>query len=163
MGETEEELFWSNATHSLLFVNASTAVVAAVVFVSVYLFLLTQRNYGAFSNFPPGPKPWPVVGNFAFLLIPDWVLRKINAGDDEGEITKKKVKHPVILSPHVMLTDLAKIYGNIYSIFFGNRPMVILNGYETVRDALVNHAEEFSDRPTIPTITIITKKKGKVT
>lgn len=161
MGETEEELFWSNAMHSLLFVNASTALVAAAVFISVYLFLLTQRNYGAFSNFPPGPKPWPVVGNFAFLLIPDWVLRKINA-DDEGEITKKKVKQPAILSPHVMLTDLAKIYGNIYSIFIGNRPMVILNGYETVRDALVNHAEEFSDRPTIPTITIITKKKGIV-
>ena len=61
----------------------------------------------------------------------------------------------------VILTEQAKVYGNVYSIFVGSQLMVVLNGYEVVKDALSNHPEVFSDRPDIPAISMMTKRKGK--
>ncbi|XP_063771263.1 cytochrome P450 2C5-like isoform X2 [Pseudophryne corroboree] len=40
--------------------------------------------------------------------------------------------------------------------------MVILTGYETVKDALVNHADEFSGRPKIPLFHELTKGHGVI-
>uniref|UniRef100_A0A8C6TT49 Cytochrome P450 2U1 n=1 Tax=Neogobius melanostomus TaxID=47308 RepID=A0A8C6TT49_9GOBI len=61
-----------------------------------------------------------------------------------------------------VLTEMAKVYGNVYSLFAGTNLMVVLNGYEVLKDALSNHPEVFSDRPDIPAITIMTKRKGIV-
>lgn len=60
------------------------------------------------------------------------------------------------------LEQLAKVYGSIYSLFVGTQLIVVLNGYEVVKDALSNHPEVFSDRPDIPSVTIMTKRKGKL-
>lgn len=60
----------------------------------------------------------------------------------------------------VLLTDQANIYGNVFSLFVGSQLIVVLNGYEVVKDALSNHADDFSDRPDIPTVSIMTKRKG---
>lgn len=57
--------------------------------------------------------------------------------------------------------EQAKVYGNVYSLHAGRQLLVVLNGYEAVRDALSNHPEVFSDRPDIPAISIMTKRKGK--
>jgi len=59
-------------------------------------------------------------------------------------------------------TEKAEVYGNIFSIFVGSQLTVVLNGYEVVKDALSNHPEVFSDRPDIPAVTIMTKRKGKL-
>ncbi|XP_063771252.1 cytochrome P450 2C5-like isoform X2 [Pseudophryne corroboree] len=40
--------------------------------------------------------------------------------------------------------------------------MVVLTGYETVKDALVNHADEFSGRPKVPLFHEITKGHGVI-
>ncbi|KAM6972214.1 cytochrome P450 2U1 [Aplochiton taeniatus] len=66
------------------------------------------------------------------------------------------------MSPQVIMMEQAKVFGNLYSIFVGNQLVVVLNGYEVVRDGLSNHADVFSDRPEIPAITIMTKRKGIV-
>lgn len=50
----------------------------------------------------------------------------------------------------------------MYSIKIGEEKMVILCGYETVRDALVNHADEFSGRPLIPLFDDIAKGHGNI-
>lgn len=57
--------------------------------------------------------------------------------------------------------ELSKVYGDVFSLFVGSQLVVVLNGYEVIRDALSNHAEAFSDRPDIPLITILTKRKGE--
>lgn len=56
--------------------------------------------------------------------------------------------------------ELAKVYGNVYSLYVGSQLVVILNGYKVVKDALSNHSDVFSDRPDIPAISIMTKRKG---
>lgn len=48
------------------------------------------------------------------------------------------------------LFQLAEKYGPIYTLHFGFQKVVVLTGYEVVREALVNYTEEFVDRPSIP-------------
>ncbi|KAM9316090.1 cytochrome P450 2F3-like [Gastrophryne carolinensis] len=55
---------------------------------------------------------------------------------------------------------LSKKYGTVYSLHIGEERIVILCGYETVKDALLNHAEEFSGRPIIPLFEAITGGHG---
>ncbi|KAM8953696.1 cytochrome P450 2K4-like isoform 2-T2 [Pelodytes ibericus] len=104
--------------------------VAILVTVVVILFLLNifyDRNGNIYKNFPPGPKPLPIIGSLHLLLM------------------KRK-------RPHKIFQELAKEYGSVFSIQLGSKKMVVLCGYEAVKDALVNHAEEFAERPAVPVI-----------
>lgn len=131
----------------------STSVLSPVNFVALLVFLLVfyivnvyqKRRY--FANIPPGPRPWPVVGNFGGFFLPSFILRRSGLQSQP---------------PMVILTEQANAYGNVYSLFVGSQLMVVLNGYEVVKDALSNHPEVFSDRPDIPSVTIMTKRKGIV-
>lgn len=131
-------------------------IVTLAVFIVVYYFIQEYKRLRNFNNIPPGPKPWPLVGNFGGFLVPSFISRRLSR--NRGNV--KKTSSP--LSPQVGLMELSKIYGNIFSIFVGSQLMVLLTGYEVVRDALSNHAEVFSDRPDVPLITIMTKRKGMV-
>ncbi|KAF2976695.1 hypothetical protein EK904_009222, partial [Melospiza melodia maxima] len=84
-------------------------------------------------NLPPGPRPLPVIGN---LNVVD--LKK----------------------PFQSLTELSKIYGSVFTVHFGPRKVVVLAGYETIKDALLNHAEEFGERAEIPIFRKMTQGNG---
>lgn len=131
-------------------------IVTLAVFIVVYYFIHEYRRLRNFNNIPPGPKPWPLVGNFGGFLVPSFISKRFGRNREYV----KRTSNPV--SPQVGLMELSKIYGNIFSIFVGSQLMVLLTGYEVVRDALSNHAEVFSDRPDVPVITIMTKRKGIV-
>ncbi|XP_029290208.1 LOW QUALITY PROTEIN: cytochrome P450 2U1 [Cottoperca gobio] len=129
-------------------VNIAALLVFSLVFYLVHVY---HKRRDLFANIPPGPKPWPVVGNFGHLLIPSFIRRRFGQQQDSTDRNAMAV-----------LTEQANTYGNVYSIFVGTQLMVVLNGYEVVKDALSNHPEVFSDRPDIPAITIMTKRKGIV-
>lgn len=57
---------------------------------------------------------------------------------------------------------MACVYGNIYSFFIGHHLVVVLNDYHSVREALVQQAEVFSDRPRVPIISLLTREKGEL-
>uniref|UniRef100_S4R714 Uncharacterized protein n=1 Tax=Petromyzon marinus TaxID=7757 RepID=S4R714_PETMA len=46
--------------------------------------------------------------------------------------------------------QLAKKYGNVFQVKSVGQSVVVLHGYETIREALVGHAELFEDRPVMP-------------
>ncbi|KAM8844043.1 cytochrome P450 2K1-like [Spinachia spinachia] len=68
---------------------------------------------------PPGPKPLPLLGN---LLQVD--LKRLDCS----------------------LADLSKKYGSVFTVYLGPQKVVILAGYKTTKQALVNHAVEFGER-----------------
>nr|XP_015213240.1 PREDICTED: cytochrome P450 2K1-like [Lepisosteus oculatus]XP_015213243.1 PREDICTED: cytochrome P450 2K1-like [Lepisosteus oculatus]XP_015213246.1 PREDICTED: cytochrome P450 2K1-like [Lepisosteus oculatus] len=84
-------------------------------------------------NFPPGPRALPIIGNIHILDL-------------------KK--------PYMTLMELAETYGSVFSIQMGLRKMVVLYGYETIKDALLSHADEFAERPKIPIFEKITRGNG---
>ncbi|KAM5165070.1 uncharacterized protein ACMZJ9_007485 [Mantella aurantiaca] len=94
--------------------------------VAVILFLAyvyNSKKADKYKNFPPGPKPLPVIGNAL-------------------NIDMKK--------PHMTFIELSKTYGPVIGVQMGMEKTVVLCGYDTLKDALVNHAEDFSDRPKTP-------------
>uniref|UniRef100_A0A8C8RJ09 Uncharacterized protein n=2 Tax=Pelusios castaneus TaxID=367368 RepID=A0A8C8RJ09_9SAUR len=85
------------------------------------------------TRFPPGPTPLPIIGN---LWLLDFKL-------DRDSLVK-----------------LTNIYGNIYTVWMGQTPVVVLNGYKAIKDGLINHSEELSGRPLTPFYRDMMGEKG---
>ncbi|KAM4694848.1 cytochrome P450 2K1-like isoform 1-T1 [Discoglossus pictus] len=118
----------------MFFTDPSTILLSFILCLCL-ICLLYGWNTNIYKNFPPGPKPLPVIGNLHI-------------------INKKE--------PYKTFLELSKKYGSIFSIQMGAQKMVILCGYETVKDALVNHADEFSGRAKIPIFDETSKGNGVV-
>ncbi|XP_015272777.1 PREDICTED: cytochrome P450 2K4-like [Gekko japonicus] len=58
--------------------------------------------------------------------------------------------------------QLSKRYGPIYSLKLGFQKMVILTGYETVKEALVNQADAFAERARVPISEIVSEGHGVI-
>ncbi|KAJ8246459.1 hypothetical protein GJAV_G00268040 [Gymnothorax javanicus] len=82
---------------------------------------------------PPGPRPLPLLGNLLQLDL-------------------KKV--------HVSLCELSKKYGSVFTVYLGPKKVVVLAGCKTVKQALINNAEEFGDREILPLFTDMSKGHG---
>ncbi|XP_003224407.3 cytochrome P450 2C26 isoform X1 [Anolis carolinensis] len=87
-------------------------------------------------NYPPGPVQLPIIGGL-------WRVGRT--------ITQDK------------LMKMAKQYGNMYTLWAGSYPIVILSGYQAVKEGLINHAEEFSGRPVTPASQAICRNGGFLT
>ncbi|NXC30520.1 CP2J6 protein, partial [Campylorhamphus procurvoides] len=70
-------------------------------------------------GFPPGPTPFPIIGGL-------WWVR--------------------FRTDHGNLKKLAKTYGNICTLWFGQRPMVALYGFQAVKSGLTTNSEDVSGR-----------------
>lgn len=88
---------------------------------TVVLILLSRRLFGRKLKLPPGPKPWPIIGNFNLI----------------GPL------------PHRSLHELAKKYGPIMQIKFGSIPVVVGSSAEVAEAILKTHDISLADRPKI--------------
>ncbi|XP_043846430.1 cytochrome P450 2A13-like [Dromiciops gliroides] len=99
---------------------ASGLLLGALFFcLSVLVVLSVWRQRKVRSRLPPGPTPLPFIGNY---------LR---------------------LNTEQMYDSLMKIgekYGSVFTVHLGPRIVIVLTGYEAVKEALVDQAEEFSGR-----------------
>lgn len=59
------------------------------------------------------------------------------------------------------LFQMSKKYGSVFTIYLGPKKVVVLAGYQTVKKALVNYAEEFGNRDMTPIFFEISKGHGK--
>jgi hypothetical protein len=95
-------------------VSVLTVVLATVLF----LRAVFGRRRRAVINLP-GPKPWPVIGNFNLL----------------GPL------------PHRSLDALSKEYGPLMRVHFGSFPVVVAASVEMAKFFLKTHDASFIDRP----------------
>ncbi|XP_068135135.1 cytochrome P450 2K6-like [Hyperolius riggenbachi] len=116
----------------MCFTDLVTTVLSIVTCVLMAI-VLYGRKRKVHPNYPPGPPRWPIIGNMHMLDVK---------------------------RPYLTLHKLADAYGPIYSLQLGTQEMVVLCGYETVKKALVNHAEEFRDRPNVRAFMDLTKGYG---
>ncbi|XP_067317000.1 cytochrome P450 2G1-like [Anolis sagrei] len=98
---------------------------AVILFLVIYLSCLAivsfKRKLSNKGRLPPGPTPLPVIGNFLQIK--------------SSETLKS-------------LLRLSEIYGPVFTVYFGTRPIVVLCGHDAVKEALIDKAEEFSGRAT---------------
>uniref|UniRef100_A0A3B4FB27 Uncharacterized protein n=1 Tax=Pundamilia nyererei TaxID=303518 RepID=A0A3B4FB27_9CICH len=55
-----------------------------------------------------------------------------------------------------------KSYGDVYSIYIGLKPAVIINGMKAIKEAIVTKATDFAGRPQDLFVSDITKRKGTI-
>ncbi|KAM3930529.1 cytochrome P450 2K1-like [Leptodactylus fuscus] len=109
-----------------------TLVLSLALCLSVALLFYGWKK-NSHCKLPPGPRSLPIIGNLHILDLK---------------------------RPYKTLHQLSKKYGPVYTIQLGEEKVVVLCGYEAVKDALVNHAEEFSGRAKIPIIHEVIKGHG---
>ena len=109
-----------------------------VILVFLVVFLVSGMILSKPRGLPPGPMAWPIFGCISLLK----------------QLSKNKTR------PHLVLYEAAKKYGGIMSLRLGQRQIVVLSGYDAVHEALVKHADVFSDRPTYLPITKLLIKDG---
>lgn len=62
---------------------------------------------------------------------------------------------------HFVPSQLRKSYGDVYSIYIGQKPAVVINGLKAVKEAMVTKAADFAGRPQDLFINDVTKRKGR--
>ncbi|NWX59044.1 CP1A4 protein, partial [Promerops cafer] len=101
-------------------VSATEVLLVAAAFCLVFVLLQwLQRPVPEGLRRPPGPRGYPVVGNVL-------ELRK---------------------DTHLALTRLSRRYGDVMEVRIGTRPVLVLSGLDTIRQALVKQGEDFMGRP----------------
>lgn len=63
-------------------------------------------------------------------------------------------------SPYLSLTAMSERFGDVFQIQIGMRPVVVLSGIDTVRQALVKQGEDFSGRPDLYSFRFINDGKS---
>lgn len=133
-------------TSVLMFLSSNTLLIVmtcAIITVIVYLmdFSFNEKKLGKRSIFwpdhsvematlsavaikatkPPGPKPFPIIGNLGCL----------NGYD----------------VPYQAFSNLGKQYGPIISLRLGSVPTVVVNGIENIKEVLITKSSHFDGRP----------------
>ncbi|KAL6655502.1 hypothetical protein ACP70R_006328 [Stipagrostis hirtigluma subsp. patula] len=89
----------------------------AVALVAVFFLKAVLRRH--VYNLPPGPKPWPIIGNLNLL----------------GKL------------PHRSIHELSKRYGPLMQLRFGSLPVVVGSSVEMAKLFFKTHDAAFCDRP----------------
>ncbi|XP_046583343.1 cytochrome P450 2J6-like [Haliotis rubra] len=64
--------------------------------------------------------------------------------------------------PRVLYKNLRQKYGDIFSLYVFHKPLIVLNGYNVIKEAIVKNADVFSDRPRSFFTDFFSKGKGVV-
>ncbi|KAL4647447.1 cytochrome P450 2M1-like [Arapaima gigas] len=91
---------------------------------AVLLFLKTRAKQ-KYGRLPPGPARLPIIGSIL-------------------KIDMKK--------PYQTYAELSKTYGSMFTVWLGTKPVVVISGFQTLKDTFVNLGEEFSGRENYPLI-----------
>ncbi|XP_029403952.1 cytochrome P450 2D10 isoform X3 [Mus pahari] len=102
-----------------------TGLWPVAIFTVIFILLvdLMHRRQRWTSRYPPGPVPWPVLGN----------LLQVDLDNMPYSLYK-----------------LQNRYGDVFSLQMAWKPVVVISGLKAVREVLVTCGEDTADRPEMP-------------
>uniref|UniRef100_A0A3Q1BEQ3 Uncharacterized protein n=1 Tax=Amphiprion ocellaris TaxID=80972 RepID=A0A3Q1BEQ3_AMPOC len=103
---------------SLQSFNSVSLLGALAVLLLIYFISSSSLGSQEHGKEPPGPTPLPLLGN---LL----------------QLDMKRV--------FITLLELSKKYGSVFTVYFGPKKVVVLAGYKSVKEALVNYDDVYGD------------------
>ncbi|XP_028645825.1 cytochrome P450 2D10-like isoform X1 [Grammomys surdaster] len=113
----------------------ATVLWPVAIFTVIFILLvdLMYRRQRWNSRYPPGPVPWPLLGN----------LLQVDLDNMPYSLYK-----------------LHKRYGDVFSLQMASKPMVVINGLKSVQKVLVTCGEDTADRPAVPIFEYLGVKPG---
>lgn len=96
-------------------------IAVAAALLGLLVALLRGDSKTQHAKRPPGPKPWPILGSLHLL------------GQCE--------------SPFEALTEVGKMYGEIYSITLGTTPCIVVSSFPLIKEILITKGSHFGNRP----------------
>ncbi|XP_071983271.1 cytochrome P450 2D15-like [Engystomops pustulosus] len=106
-----------------VFKSFSNVLSLVVILVVSLLFLDFMKRRKKWDHYPPGPPSIPFVGNILQV--------------DFSNI-------------HIYFRELTKQYGDVFSLQYFWQNVVVLNGFEVMKEALMHKSEDIADRPRFP-------------
>ncbi|XP_069590376.1 cytochrome P450 2K1-like [Ranitomeya imitator] len=114
------------------FLARADVLVYFSIFIALFIYWINGIKKST-AKMPPGPMPLPVIGNL----------------------------HIVDLNrPYESLMQLSEKYGEIFTLHFGPKKMVVLAGYKIIKEALVTRADDFGERAITPVFKIFSNEHG---
>ena len=100
--------------------NLSITTVFLGLFILSLLYLKFKSQDGVKNHrLPPGPFSLPLLGTLPFLGV--------------------DIRDP--------LRRLSKDYGDVFTVYFGSRRVIVLNSYEAIKEAFVKQGNLLAGRP----------------
>ncbi|KAI7745399.1 hypothetical protein M8C21_015096, partial [Ambrosia artemisiifolia] len=84
----------------------------------LFLFFIFKRHFKSSTNLPPGPRPWPIIGNI----------------------------HQLGTNPHIAISIFAREYGPLISLKLGTQLLVVASSPSTALEILKTHDRVLSGR-----------------
>ncbi|KAL2944971.1 Geraniol 8-hydroxylase [Bienertia sinuspersici] len=84
----------------------------------IFTIFCVSKWFSKSKQLPPGPKPWPIIGNL----------------------------HELSDMPHRAVAELSKKYGPIMSLKLGSKTTIIISSPEIAKERFVNHDLDFSSK-----------------
>ncbi|KAK9070139.1 hypothetical protein SSX86_010539 [Deinandra increscens subsp. villosa] len=88
------------------------------LFIIPLLLFVVQKYSRSIKNLPPGPRPWPIIGNM----------------------------HQMAKNPHIVAANFAKTYGPLISLRLGTRLLVVASSPEAAMEVLKTQDRHLSGR-----------------
>ncbi len=148
----------------LQFPSTGTLLGAFLLLLVLYLLSSGSKSQKKGKE-PPGPKPLPLLGNLLTLDLtrPFDTFFEVKTWLETNSSSKSSLTFwYVFVNVFLCVLQLSKTYGNIFQVFLGSRKSVVLVGYKTIKEALVNHAEEFGERDIAPMFKLMNKDHGRI-
>ncbi|XP_059190460.1 cytochrome P450 2F2-like [Centropristis striata] len=109
---------------------------ASIILLWLFLvFIFLQFKTRKPKNFPPGPPVLPIVGSILNLSLEN---------------------------PLKDFERLSKTYGDVYSLFLGPKPAVVINGMKAMKEAILTKGVDFAGRPQDMYVNDTTRRKGLI-
>ncbi|KAG8552933.1 hypothetical protein GDO81_003166 [Engystomops pustulosus] len=93
-----------------------------VIFILCFILYLSLKSIRNHGNLPPGPAPLPLLGNMLDL-----------GGDFVNSLMKLRDK-----------------YGDVFTVYLGSRPVVVVTGYRAVKEIYLDKADDYLNRGDMP-------------
>lgn len=103
------------------------------VLASCLILFISFKHFWRKGNLPPGPTPLPILGNYLQLSNGDLVESLLNLG---------------------------KKYGEVFTIYLGSRPVIVVSGYKAVKEVYVDRGDDFLARGDMPAFDFSYKNYG---
>ncbi|XP_075116041.1 cytochrome P450 2G1-like [Leptodactylus fuscus] len=100
--------------------------------ISFLILVATLKSFWNGGKLPPGPVPLPLLGN---------------ALDIRGDIVNSLMK-------------LREMYGDVFTVYLGSRPVVVVTGYKLVKEIYVDNGDAYLNRGDLRTLDAFYKNDG---